>query len=345
MKRFAQLLILIVIIILLVPIFLPDKITASAEKEMDVPVGIVYEEFNNLKEFSEWEPWSAVTDSLSKQEFFAPYRGKGAGYKWETKDHENAEITITNSEQNKFIDYELKGLDLGKISTMKAEFTQINLSKTKVKWAIESREIGYFSRYYSYFTSSRLTENLTEGLNLLEKRLKTSSLTPEQAGSLIPGMVKTEIFQGDKLLTVLNETSLEEEEIKTATEESLGLLYSYLTDYLKISPQKVGNPVSYYEYVDIAAGKAKFYCGYPITESVKLQDGMMLYSIPAGNALVCIHKGGYETLSSTMGIMEKYAQQNKIRLGNSYWEEYLNDPEAVKNKEDLLTKIYIPVKE
>lgn len=343
MKRFAQLLILIVLVILIIPLFLPDKISASVEKDFNVPVGIVYEEFNNMKEFSEWEPWT-ISDSLAKKEFFAPYRGNGAGYKWESQTGEDGEVTISKSEQSKFIEYKLEGLNLGKSSVMKVEFDQLSLSQTKIKWIVESHKIGYFSRYYSYFTSNKLTEKLNGGLNLLEERLKTSSLTPEQATSLVPGMIKTEIFQGDKLITVLNETSLEQQEIKTATEESLGLLYSYLTDFLKVAPQKVGNPVSYYEYVDIAAKKAKFYCGYPITESVKLQDGMMLYSIPAGNALVCIHKGSYETLQSTIDNMEKYARENKLALGNSYWEEYLNDPEVIKDPAKLLTKIYIPIK-
>ncbi len=343
MKRFAQLLILIVLIILIIPIFLPDKITSSVEKEFNVPAGIVYEEFNNMKEFSEWEPWTNL-DSLAKQEFFAPYRGNGAGYKWESQIEESGEISISQSEPNKFIDYDLKGLSLGKSSNMKVEFTQLDESKTNIKWTIESHKIGYFSRYYSYFTSSKLNDKLNHGLTLLEERLKTSSLTPEQADALLPNMIKTEIFQGDKLITVLNETSLEKEEIRTATEESLGLLYSYLTDFLKIAPQKIGNPVSYYEYVDLAAKKSKFYCGYPITESVKLQDGMRLYSIPAGSTLVCIHEGTYETIQSTIEKMKKYAKENKITLGNSYWEEYLNDPEVIKDKAKLLTKIYIPIK-
>lgn len=343
MKRFAQLLILIVLIILIVPVFLPDKILATAEKELNIPTGIVYEEFNNMKEFSEWEPWT-FNDSLAQKEFFAPYRGVGAGYKWESQINESAEISILKSEQNKLIDYDLKGLSLGETSTMKIEFSQPDSIKTHLKWTIESHKIGYFSRYYSYFTSSKLEERLAEGLNHLEERLKTSSLTPEQADALPPNLIKTEIFQGDKLITVLNETSLEEAEIKTATEESFGLLYSYLTDFLKVSPQKLGNPVSYYEYVDIAAKKAKFYCGYPITESVKLQEGMSLYSIPAGTTLVCIHKGSYQTIQSTIDNMKKYAKENKITLGNSFWEEYLNDPEVIKDPNNLLTKIYIPIK-
>src|SRR5690606_2969470 len=125
--------------------------------------------------------------------------------------------------------------------------------------SIESRQIGYFSRYYSYFTSANLQEKLEEGLNNLDKRLKTAPLTPEQAGALVPDMIKMERFEGEKLITILNETSLDQKEIETATEESLGLLYSYLTDYLKKAPQKIGNPVSYYEFIDLASVKARFY--------------------------------------------------------------------------------------
>lgn len=344
MKRFTQLLILIVIVILIIPVFLPNKISASAEKEFDVPAGMVFEEFNNMKEFSEWEPWTYL-DSIPTQEFFSPYRGVDAGYKWISEDENQGELTIEKSEQNKFIDYHLTGLDLGKESKMKAEFTSVSDNKTKVKWSIESHKIGYFSRYYSYFTSNNLEEKLAEGLDNLAERLRTSALTPEQAQSLVPDMIKKEQFEGKKLLTVLNETSLEQKEIQTATEESLGLIYSFLTDYLKVAPQKIGNPVSYYEFIDLASKKAKFYSGYPITESVKLEDGMTLHSIPAGTTLVSIHKGSYEKIPATIEEMKNYAKEHHLKIGNSFWEEYLNDPAAVKNKNELMTKIYIPILE
>lgn len=345
MKRFTQILILLVIVILVIPLFLPDKISAEAEKEFNLPVGIVYEEFNNLKEYSEWEPWTK-TDSTVNKEYFAPYRGEGAGYKWESKENEslNGELTILKSQQNTKLDLELEGLELGKISKMFVEFVPDGQVKTKVKWRIESEEIGYFSRYYSYFTSNKIKEKLEEGLNLLEERLKSAALTPEQANSLLPGMIKTEMFDGEKLITILNETSLEPSEINTATEESFGKIYSYLIDFVKVEPQNIGKPTAYFEYIDTASKKAKFYCGYPIMESVQLAEDMELYSVPGGKTLVCIHKGSYDLIPQTIEKMKQYAVKNKLNLSNSHWETYLNDPEVIKDKNELLTKIYIPVK-
>lgn len=342
MRRFTQILILLVIGILLLPFFLPKQLNAEVEKEFDSPPGIIFEEFNNLKEFSEWDPWSS-SDSLTTQEFFAPYRGMGAGYKWKSIDSE-AEITINKSDINKTIIYALDGLNLGENAEMKVNFQSSTPNKTKVKWSIITEEIGYFSRYYSYFTSKKLTEKLQLGLSKLEANLKSSALTPEQAISLAPGMIKTEIFEGQKLITVMNETSLEKEEMETASEESFGLIYSYLVDFLKISPTKIGSPVTYFEYVDLAAKKAKFYSGFPISESVKLGEGMELMALPATETLVCIHKGNHTTIQESISKMKDFAKKNNLKLENSHWEVFQNDPKSTPKPEELLTKIYIPIK-
>lgn len=342
MRRVAQVLILIVLIVLIIPVFLPNQIQAEAEREFDFPAGIIFEDFNNFNEFAKWDPWTS-DDSNIEKEFFSPYRGKGAGYKWSSSE-DYGDLTISKSEPNKYVEYKMKGFNLGEHSDMKVEFKSQSPKKTMVKWTISSDKIDYFSRYYTYFTSEKLNDKLEQGLKNLQRELKTSSLTPEQAQSLGPDEIMKENFDGLKLIVVENFASLDEEEIKTATEESFGLIYSYMVDFLKVSPSKVNKPVSYYEYIDTAKKETKFYCGYPLNESVKPGEGMELFSIPAGETLVCIHKGSYSTLSKTLKLMREKAKKEKLKLGNSYWEEYLNDPETVKNEKELLTKIYIPIK-
>jgi len=342
MRRIAQILILLFVAVLAAPAFLSNQIEASAQKDIALPAAVIYEDFNNLNKFSKWEPWASA-DSLSTQEFFSPYKGKGAGYKWE-KEGNSGILTITKTEKNKKVEFSMEGFGLGKDSEMTVELVPIDSANTTVKWNIKSKKISYFSRYYTYFTSGKLAETMNTGLERLEKFLSASAMTEEQADSLQPGMFGTEQFEGRKLISVMNETTFDQNEIITATEESFGLIHSYLTDFLKVNPQEIGNPVSYYEYVDLASKKTKFYCGYPIRESVKLEDGMVLHSIPAGKTLVCIHSGSYETIQTTIDKMKNYAKENKISLGNSYWEEYQNDPEAVKDPSELLTKIYISIK-
>jgi effector-binding domain-containing protein len=343
MKRIAQLLILLIIALLLIPIFLSRKIEAKVEREIDMPIGAVFNEFNNLNKFSKWENLTEA-DSLDKKEFYAPYQGQGAGYKWSKDTIVKGEFTIIKSTPDKLVEFEVEGFKLGKKSLMKAEFEAISPQKTKVIWSIDSDEIGYFSRYFSYFTTKNLNEKMTAGLEKLATQIKNEVLTSAEAGELKSGETRLEQFEGQKLIVVVNLTSLDQEEIKTATEESFGLLFSYLTDHLKIKQSELSNPISFYDYYDEGLKKAKFRCGYGIKESVKLGEGMELYSIPASETLVHLHKGSYALISESIQKMKNYAKEKKLVLGNSYWEEYLNDPEIVKNDAELLTKIYIPIK-
>lgn len=342
MRRLAQFLILLFIALLIIPAFLPEKTTASIERVIKQPAGIIFEDFNNLNEFSKWEPW-ASNDSLAVKEFFSPYKGKGAGYKW-SKDNTEGIYTITESIKNELIKYKLEGFGMGKYSEMTTEFTPIDSLTTQLNWKIESGENGYFSRYFNYFTSEKLNEKLNQGFDRLEELLKTSTISTDQAKSLQPGMIVTEEFEGQKLICVQNETGLDEDEIKMATEESFGLIYSYLKDFLKIQGVENSHPVNYVNNTNIADKEIKFYSGYPITESVKPGEGMELFSIPASNTIVCIHKGDYSDINQTLARMKDYAKNNQLKIGGAYWEEYLNDPENINDKDDLLTKIYIPIK-
>lgn len=343
MRRIAQILILAFVAILVIPIFLPDKVEATVERSFEAPASVIFESFNNLNKFSKWESW-ASPDSLSVQEFFSPYKGKGAGYQWQSNNDKGI-LTITESIKNLKIHYRIEGFGLGKDSEMTIELVQTDSVNTMIKWNIVSKEINYFSRYYSYFTSDNLKRKMNEGLNRLEKFLKNPPITEKQTESLQPNIISIEQFEGQKLISVLNETTLDNEEIVTAIEESLGLIYSYLTDFLKFSRNEIGNPIVYYDFIDTSAKKAKFHIGYPIDESVKIGEGMEVILIPASKALIYTHRGSYSTIEQSISQMNAYAKTKNLKIEKSFWEEFLNKPKEIKNQKKLLTKIYIPVKE
>src|SRR5690625_561502 len=93
MRRIAQVLIIVFIAIFIIPFFLPNTINVSVERDFKVQAGMIFEDFNNLNEFSKWEPWT-YNDTTAQKNFFSPYRGEGAGYRWNTK-NKNGTLTIT----------------------------------------------------------------------------------------------------------------------------------------------------------------------------------------------------------------------------------------------------------
>lgn len=339
MKKVAQLLILLVLVILILPFFLPKKMDLLLEREFNANAGVLFENFNNLNEFSKWEPWSAEFPEAIK-EFSAPYRGKNAGYKWTFLSKHNQTI-ISESNPFKNIQYLVEGYGFGGgKSIMTVDFMSENEEKTKVKWRVISDDMNYFSRYYIYFSKEKLLQKLNLGFDRLETLLASDIITPKQSQSLSPGIIKKEAFEGLKLVAVLNSTSLEKEEIETATEESFGMIYSYLVDYLKFPPTSIAHPINYFESINIARKTAKFYSGFPLNESIKLDESMQLISIPAVEALVCIHKGSQKDIEQTLMKMKNYATENNLKIKNTYWEEYMG---YTGEKSNNFIKLYIPI--
>ena len=111
---------------------------------------------------------------------------------------------------------------------------------------------------------------------------------------------------------------MEEKEIETATEESFGLIYSYLVDFVKMKQSDIGQSTIYYESKDMANQTTSFFCGFPITESASLGEGMEWLSLPASQVLVFIHKGSYDQLDDSIEKMKTYAQKNKLNLNSEH---------------------------
>lgn len=340
MRRIAQVLIIVFIAIFIIPFFLPNTINVSVERDFKVQAGMIFEDFNNLNEFSKWEPWT-YNDTTAQKDFFSPYRGEGAGYSWNTKG-KNGTLTITKSQPSEAIEYNLEGFDLGRNSQMKVFFENVDSATTKIKWEISSEKLNYFSRYFAYFTSQNLVSKLESGFDNLENYINIAALTTEQAQALKPGDIKIENFEGKKLIAIHNMTSLENEELRTAVDESLGEIYSYLVDYKKVNPNLVGKAIIYFDKINIADDEIEFYSGYPIVESVEVAENMELFAIEANQTLVCIHQGSYETLAETITKMKTYAKNNNINIGHKYWEEIIIVPNNDNNTQPQI-KVYFPI--
>lgn len=342
MRRTAQLLILVLLAIFLVPILLPKTIETTVERSLSIEAASIYEDFNNLNKLSKWEAWTQQ-DSTAKREFYSPYRGVGAGYKWEYEG-ESGELTIKKVKVNEWIEYAVEGFSLGKNGNMKVEFSPIDSIQTNVKWTFSSEPVNYFSRYFTYFSEKKLTEKMNQSLDNLTYNRENTQSTLVQNDDALSDEVRLEQFEGMKLIAVQNKTSLEAAEFETAKEESFGLIYSYLVDYIKLDANEIGHPITFVESTDSSAKQMTFYCGYPIKKSIPLDEEMELVYLEAGDALVCIHKGSEKTIPTSLAKMKKYAQMNQYVLGSNYWLEYLNETQTQGNPDNLWTKIYLPIK-
>lgn len=339
MRRTAQFLILFFILFFLAPIFLPDSIESKAEKEFNFPSGVLFEEFNNLNSFSKWDPWT-YEDENAVREYYSPYRGQGAGYKWDSNS-ESGNLTISKVKDLESLEYNLELEDLGKSIKMNVDFVNDKSDKTKVIWNVSGEKLNYFTRYFNFFNSRKIENKLEEGLDNLEEKLNSTALSSVQAKSLEPGMVGRELFEGLEVLSVTSQTALEEKVIFKEAEKSFDKITKYLTREADLTPEELGKPITY--FISRDSETAEFYSGIPVRETVRIPSGMELKTISPTETLICTHKGSYETIGETVEKIKTYAREKGLKLADSYWQEFLNIPEESEDTEELLTKVYIPI--
>ena len=88
--------------------------------------------------------------------------------------------------------------------------------------------------------------------------------------------------------------------------------------------------------------RCRFYACATLPARIKPEGAVGNYTVTAGRFAVYTLRGSYAGLQN---MYDNIYRQNAFSLRDSVsFEEYLNNPDKKKKEEDLLTKIYIPIK-
>jgi len=169
-KTFLSILLVLVLILLIISFFLPDKVTVERSMVINAPSQEIFEKINTMRAWQEWSPWFEQ-DPTMETEFFGPGAGIGSGYKWTSRKLGNGQITITES-----IPYRLIGLELifdqhGKSET--GFILQPTREGTLVIWSMDT-EMGWnpISRYFGLFMDLMLGSEFQKGLQNLARAVE-----------------------------------------------------------------------------------------------------------------------------------------------------------------------------
>lgn len=83
------------------------------------------------------------------------------------------------------------------------------------------------------------------------------------------------------------------------------------------------------------------------TEEIPNSRGVEVKVIPAFKALCVTHFGPYETLNKAYEAIDKYAQQEKIKISAPFREVYIKGPGMIfkGNPDKYITEIVFPIEE
>lgn len=341
MKQLSLFFAILIALLLLLPIVLPKTEIGEFELELDAPIGLVYEEFNNLKNFSQWEDFME-DDKDVKKELSQNPRDINAWLKWKSESSSvgNGEIKIKDNQINEFVEYEVVNEGWTENGQLMVNFNATNNAKTIVKIRYESPKLPYFYRWYNLFKNE--DAKLESSLNKLDEYVKVELEKQRKVGKLIVGEYRVFETNTIPLIAVKNESNLNEKTITNKIESSFESIYEALVSKDEILHIDLGLPIVYFTNWDEKNKKATYFSGIPFTESFPMNRKFQKTNIPKGKYLLTLHIGPRSKKKTTIDLMKKYAKSHQMELGTKYWEVFLNDP---KETDSLLlqSRLYVEI--
>ncbi|MGV0923279.1 GyrI-like domain-containing protein [Empedobacter tilapiae] len=342
MKQINLFLVILIAILALLPILLPDRFDDDIEYEFDAPVGLVYDEFYNLRQFSKWEQFTA-SDSLTVKKFSNTQEDDEISMIWDSDDAAIAsgKIIIDNFSVNRFVNYTIKYDGWEKLDSLNVKFDQNENGKTVAKLKYLSQEIPYFYRYFAYFKNPE--SKFQKSLENLSSRVKIRLDKDKKEGRLNYGEFRIVELNRTNLLAIKKQSQFAETDVMSKVDASFETIYKSLMNKEEGGLDfDLGFPYIYFSDFNKEKDQITFFSGIQLIEDLPLQKNMQKVVVPGGEYLLTLHIGPRSKRNQTITRMSNYAQSKKIKLGVRQLEVMLNDPKETDSLK-LMSRIYIPI--
>jgi len=170
LRRILVVLGVLLFVLIAVSQLLPSTYHVERSVTIQAKPEAIHPWINNLKKWPEWSAWTAAKDPTLVYSYEGPEEGVGAISKWEAKKMGQGEMSLTETDPQKGLKFDLS-FDHGKYRS-KGTFTfEPAGDATKVVWGMDG-EISRnpMDRYFSLLMDKMIGPDFEEGLANLKKK-------------------------------------------------------------------------------------------------------------------------------------------------------------------------------
>ena len=334
MKILAYLIGFLVVAYLLLCFLGPKEISAERSIEIAAPAAAVYNNVADFKKWSAWMPWYQKDPNM-KMTFGEKHAGIGGNYTWESESQGNGSMEIIEAEPNTSlktkIDFDGQGGAYGSW-----QFEPAADGKTKTTWSLQGDEgVGFFSRGILYLIGMQQTldEDFENGLKNLKKTVE------DRQANLPTTYNGLEV----KTVDVPAQTYLGFRKKMPWSEMTGFYAASFPAAFAGAAAQNLevtGKPFGLFYEWDTVNQMTDMAAVVPLQTAPSVApEGMTVIQIPGGKAAQIDYYGPYAETGKAHEALEKYVTDRGLKLQNPVTEQYLNDPQEVKDSTEILTRV------
>jgi hypothetical protein len=334
MKKFLRaLLILLGIIvggILVLGLVEPKDISVSRTTYINSTSDIVWEQIVKFKNWPHWSPWYEL-DSTAVMKYTGNDGEVGSGYTWKGDDKKTGEGTMKMTALKAGeMDWELQFQKPREGKATGMFTTKDSSSGVNVSWTM-NMHMGYpFNAMLAFMNMDKmLGSDFERGLSNMKKYC-------EAVGA---GMPKVDIKQ----VPFAAHTYAGIRKTLGMAEMSKFFMEAYGSLGKEAGPRIAGPAAALYFTWDTVKHTSDLAAAFPVADTSKPVKGASFFAVPAGNAYMAVHMGGYSNLGITHNAMMRYVA-NKKQQTSLVLEEYIKGPHETPDSTQWVTNIYYLIK-
>ncbi len=161
MKKILKVVGILILILMILPVFLPSKFSMSRSIEINAPVSLVFMKLTDLNEYVKWNPFPEGDPTNTAE---VSGTGEGSFLIWKGDKTGEGKMTITSVEPEKKIAVKMdfykpmsgEGM-VHWLTTAKSEAT------TELVWTFD-QNLTYFTRYFGLVMDKMMGKHFEKGL-------------------------------------------------------------------------------------------------------------------------------------------------------------------------------------
>ena len=299
---------------------------------IDAPVDRVYQAVVDFKTWPEWSPW-LLHEPDARLEYSDDYREPGGFYTWDGKLVGAGKLTHIEQRDNEALEQRIEFLRPFKSTSRVAwEFKPAG-EQTEVHWIMQGR-MPFLFRFMTQMMQGMIARDYDLGLNLLNGYLDPANPHPRIS---FPGEQPLDDF--DYMYQPFSATA---EELPATMEREYPKLIGRARELDAIN----GFPCTIYSRSDPKNMYFEGYMAVPVAAG-KLPADVDRRHFTGGRYFRTRLQGDYRFMELAWYKAHSHLQMAKIKLDKQrpMLEVYENDAQEIADRAELLTSIYLPVKQ
>lgn len=329
LKKIMYVVLLLVFVYFILCIAGPKKMEVTTTKTIKASPTAVFTQIADLRNMQNWSKWM-LEDTAMNLTWGKKTSGVGGTYSWKSEKSGAGSMTITRSDLNSLLAYDLTFVDFDAVSDVKMELKP-NGANTDITWSLMARKENPFLKRGMMLImnmNGSLKKDFDKGLENLDKYLQGNPDMVLMNGYLIDeGSFKSTDYLQKRAIVKM---------------DSIDTFFgNHFPAIAKLAGAAItGAPSGIYWNWDEVKMQADMAAAMPVNDKNLKSDQYSVINLADSKEFVLHYYGAYDHMKTAHQTLDSMIKMHGFTFPDIVVEEYISDPMSQKDTAQWYTKIH-----